>query len=192
MFNDRFLLTQAVLERRKKQTRRLVKQKMINDYYSLLGANETGYISGFDDSLEDFLLERAPYKVGEVVAVAQRYSELGSASFEEWERNTDWFRKGFSNKMFVKSELMPHQVKITNVRVQKLQEITYHDCLREGVYIFDEDPMNPLAYIYTYPSANQLFYHPIDAYAQLIDAISGKGTWESNPYVYAYDFELVR
>lgn len=76
MFNDRFLLTQAVLERRKKQTRRLVKQKMINDYYSLLGANETGYISGFDDSLEDFLLERAPYKVGEVVAVAQSYSSV--------------------------------------------------------------------------------------------------------------------
>lgn len=207
MFNDRFLITQAVLERRKKQTRRLVKQKMINDYYSLLGANETGYISGFDDSLEDFLLERAPYKVGEVVAVAQRYSNVYAELLLDWEKHNyhlpremsaEKFRnrfekeKGWSNKMFVKSELMPHQVKITNVRVQKLQEITYHDCLREGVYIFDEDPMNPLAYIYTYPGANQLFYHPIDAYAQLIDAISGKGTWESNPYVYAYDFELVR
>ena len=27
--------------------------------------------------------------------------------------------------------------------------------------------------------------------AVLIDKISGKGTWERNPYVLAYDFELV-
>ena len=29
-----------------------------------------------------------------------------------------------------------------------------------------------------------------EAYASLIDKISG-GTWERNPYVLAYDFELV-
>lgn len=33
---------------------------------------------------------------------------------------------------------------------------------------------------------------PREAYAALIDRISGKGTWESNPYVFVYDFELVK
>ena len=33
---------------------------------------------------------------------------------------------------------------------------------------------------------------PQEAYAALIDKINGKGTWESNPYVWAYDFELVK
>ena len=31
----------------------------------------------------------------------------------------------------------------------------------------------------------------IDKYALLIDRISGKGTWASNPYVFVYEFELV-
>lgn len=35
------------------------------------------------------------------------------------------------------------------------------------------------------------FPSPRYAYASLIDKISGKGTWDSNPYVFAYDFELL-
>lgn len=31
-----------------------------------------------------------------------------------------------------------------------------------------------------------------EAYAALIDKISGKGAWESNPFVFVYDFELVK
>lgn len=31
-----------------------------------------------------------------------------------------------------------------------------------------------------------------EAYATLIDRISGKGTFESNPYVFVYEFELVK
>ena len=30
-----------------------------------------------------------------------------------------------------------------------------------------------------------------DAFAELIDKVSGKGTWESNPYVFVYEFELI-
>lgn len=33
---------------------------------------------------------------------------------------------------------------------------------------------------------------PCEAYSVLIDRISGKGTWDSNPYVFVYDFELVK
>ena len=33
---------------------------------------------------------------------------------------------------------------------------------------------------------------PSKAYAELIDKVSGKGTWESNPYVFVYDFELIK
>jgi hypothetical protein len=31
---------------------------------------------------------------------------------------------------------------------------------------------------------------PRQAFAALIDKVSGKGTWESNPYVFVYEFEL--
>lgn len=31
-----------------------------------------------------------------------------------------------------------------------------------------------------------------ESFACLIDKMSGKGTWESNPYVWVYDFELIK
>lgn len=37
-------------------------------------------------------------------------------------------------------------------------------------------------------NVNDVFAH----YAELIDKVSGKGTWESNPYVFVYDFELIK
>lgn len=36
------------------------------------------------------------------------------------------------------------------------------------------------------------FDTPREAFAALIDKVSGKGTWESNPYVWAYEFELMK
>lgn len=182
MFNDRFLLTQAVLEGRKTQTRRLVKNGVPLGNYEEAVTHST-------------------YKVGEVVAVAQRYSDVGAASFDEWERNTDWFKKGFSNKLFVKSELMPYHIKITNARVQRLQDITDEECLLEGVkkaiigyYVngIKVKDWQKESHRETEYGCMKLFPNPREAFAALIDKISGKGTWESNPYVLAYNFELVK
>lgn len=33
---------------------------------------------------------------------------------------------------------------------------------------------------------------PQYAYADLIDKVSGEGTWESNPWVWVYEFELMK
>lgn len=214
MFNDRFLLTQAVLDGRKKQTRRIVKQKFINAYYSLVCAYETGYIDSLDDSIEEFLLEHSTYKVGEVVAVAQSYSSIvdylqnpkNATCVEHFEVNflksseilyeaDGGKHKGFSNKMFVKPELMPYQIRITNVRVQRLQDITDEECLLEGVFVYHPDAGED-----TIVSINdtkeeegyRLFGTARSAYAFMIDTLSGKGTWDSNPYVFVYDFKLIK
>ena len=36
------------------------------------------------------------------------------------------------------------------------------------------------------------YIEPQEAFAKLIDKISGKGTWQSNPYAWVYDFELIK
>ena len=36
------------------------------------------------------------------------------------------------------------------------------------------------------------FDSPREAFAALIDRISGRGTWQRNPWVYAYEFELIK
>jgi hypothetical protein len=107
--------------------------------------------------------------------------------------------------MFVKAELMPYQIKITNVRIQRLQDISDEDCLAEGVVkIVHSIPTKAPQYITGYyPSmllkeaADKLgwgrsYSTPQYAYADLIDKVSGEGTWESNPWVWVYEFELMK
>ena len=101
-------------------------------------------------------------------------------------------RSGFFNKMFVRADLMPHQIHITNVRVERLQDISEEDAIAEGITyagLFYEDYGEPMFII---EGCKQAFGSAKDAYAWLIDKISGKVTWQSNPYVFVYDFELVK
>lgn len=137
MFNDQYRLTEAVLEGRKTQTRRIIKcprefkgewvagfnihirksDKKVVDWPCMYDADEREFDGGE-------ILPR--YKVGEIVAIAQSYADIGIEPFPFCEA-------GWRNKMRVKAELMPHQIKITNVRIQRLQDISDEDCLAEGI-----------------------------------------------------------
>ena len=90
--------------------------------------------------------------------------------------------------MFVRAEFMPHKIKITDIRVQRLQDISDEDCLAEGIIKYANG-------VYTYIENGKKYYHaeldtPQKAYAALIDKISGKGTWKRNPWVFVYTFSL--
>ena len=99
---------------------------------------------------------------------------------------------GWNNKMFVVSSLMPHQIRITDVRVEKLQDISDEDCIKEGVRkVVNENGIYVQYYVGKGDNACS-FENPREAFAHLIDKVSGKGTWERNPYVFVYDFELVK
>ena len=88
--------------------------------------------------------------------------------------------------MFTKAELMPHHIQITNVRVERLQDISDEDCLAEGI------TNDCGVFKYTVDNAlTKTFMTAKEAYASLIDKVGKKGTWESNPWVFVYYFELV-
>ncbi len=202
MFNDQYGLTAAVLEGRKTMTRRIAYTGEVlrpNSGY-LTESNEKGTRVLCDGCL---IIAKSFYKVGEVVAVAQRYSELSWDSRfygrlrSMCERLPKHELAGWDNKMFVRADLMQHQIRITNVRVERLQDITAEDCLREGVYhepvvLEDHDGITYYASGYTFNGSKKCYNSPRNAFAALIDKISGKGTWKDNPYVFAYEFELVK
>ena len=93
---------------------------------------------------------------------------------------------GFKNKMFVKAELMPHHIRITDISIERLQDIPDEDCLREGVAFSDRHYC-----MYRIIGLPFEYDVPREAFAALIDKVSGRGTWESNPLVWVYSFELV-
>lgn len=196
MFNDRFGLTQAVLDGRKTQTRRVISPQPV--LTGQAGFRWKGKLYGEGLSEEEtcrnfFNRIKTRYKVGEIIAVAQRYSDCGSASFDEWEKQADWFQKGGSNKMFVRPDLMPHKIQITNVGLERLQDISDEDCINEGIIKFGDGFDG---YFGFYENKRGKFPHLFEseraAFACLIDRVSGKGTWDRNPYVFAYEFRLVK
>lgn len=198
MFSDKYGLTQAVLEGRKTQTRRIA--YMPNEF--IIFDDKDFQLKKLDNgqallTLRNNSFKTARYKIGEEVAIAQKYADL--AYDGEFFRllGKVIFEKGCSNKMFVRADLMPHHIRITNIRVERLQDISEEDCMAEGIRRFGKEYVRfKKEYCYTCQNyAVTDFYSfstPREAYAALIDKISGKGTWESNPWVFVYDFELVK
>ena len=215
MFNDKYGLTQAVLDGRKTMTRRVIHAENIPD------DPEYGYAPNIDACCvfnEDDVVAKSQYNLCEVVAIAQSYKDInelgivqskptqgdeyiwfgnGGGTEHVWAEN----HAGWTNKMFVKADLMPRHIKITSIRVERLQDISDEDCLREGVV------KNTIGYYVEGLRCKdwekeshvemengdtlKLFPTPREAFAALIDKVSGKVTWESNPYVFVYKFELV-
>lgn len=190
MFNDKFGLTQAVLDGFKTQTRRVVP--------NCSGVRQSPFVvSGVEEILGREL--KPKYEVGEVVAIAQCYAAMGwgdnipVTGIDENGMPIFASEAGVFNKMFVRADLCKHHIRITGVRVQRLQDISDEDCIKEGIRRWTKDGE---LYKYDLGDGFELYEWskkpktPREVYARLIDKISGKGTWESNPFVFVYDFEL--
>jgi hypothetical protein len=208
MFNDAYGLTDAVLQGRKTMTRRIARFNE-TERPCQKGRDKCLYCKHYDREIGcKWLLNYSPYKVDEVVAIAQSYKALGYT--KEWveqhispnpnAKPTDPFEKkypGWSNKMNVPAELnKAHQIRITGIKVERLQNISDEDCFKEGITTMTEGKFeagNAFGWdIKIDALKRESFFTPRAAFAALIDNISGKGTWELNPYVFAYTFELLK
>ncbi|MBR5395759.1 MAG: hypothetical protein IK144_11885 [Bacteroidaceae bacterium] len=196
-FSTRYGLEQAVIDLIKTMTRR--EDKKLNHplvtSISEWGIDDKGkanvtitYSTGLTEDVYP------AYQIGEEVAVAQRY--------EEAIHPLDWVNKmlyedepGWKNKMFVRADLMPHRIRITGIRVERLQDISESDIVSEGIIMrFGEGQTKPF---YTFPKSDwdnpsHIFLSAREAFASLIDRISGRGTWQRNPWVFVYEFELIK
>lgn len=207
MFSDAFCLTQAVLAGKKTMTRRLLKVpktcngKEVYSFNILTNSLGTQCVDLIDYGGNVLGSWKPHYEVGEVVAIAQSYKEVyPNADFEMVGNGFMTESAGWNNKMFVKPDLIPHHIKITDVKVERLQDISEEDCLKEGIIFIESlSATGEDAYFFAvkrkvrqmYDNILKFFSSPQRAYADLIDKISGKGTWESNPFVAAYSFELI-
>lgn len=198
MFNDKYRLTQAVLEGRKTQTRRIAYNGEVPNL--IKGYGYEGHICGSAAIFNgEYMIAKSRYNVYDVVAVAQSYQDvLGITHVEDLQLRDALIRsKGYTNKMFVRADLMPNRIRITDIRAERLQEISDEDCIAEGIreqyfYSGEEEPEFEGYSYYAKNVLKPLFCTPRETYAALIDKISGKGTWVSNPYVFVYEFELIK
>ena len=208
MFNDDYGLTQAVLDGRKTMTRRIIEidecvrfpiirfrplekweKKVVNPNYVF-----NGHVYAVYNELNLlYHLVKPRYKIGEVVAIAQSYKDAGYDTHDTFgECRSIGSYPGWKNKRFVKAEYMPRHISITNIKIERLQYISDEDCLKEGIYEDSGDDEFPPSIFYEFEgNKDNGFDTPREAFAALIDKISGRDTWNNNLYTFAYEFELI-
>lgn len=201
MFNDAYGLTDAVLNSRKTMTRRIIPHEFFTLTWDVRD-DTLVYENDFGDFIDIRRSIYARYHVGEMVAVSQSYETICHQH-----EDVDYFFEqiakahhidvsnvsklaGYCNKLFVKSELMPHRIRITGMHAERLQDISDEDCIKEGIYRIPPEMVQVRPF---YFSNNECHYDtPREAFAELIDKVSRRGTWASNPWVVAYEYELVK
>ena len=207
MFSDRYGLMGAVLNKRKTMTRRIIK----GNYEDMKEYHANGGWHFIADTEDGDSVELKPlYEICEKVAIAQSYKELANSRYcielgmmdSPTTFKKEFCGKGWGNKMFVKAEHMPHHIRITNIKLERLQDISEEDAMREGVFKYDKPPLHherdmyapwpPYLKPYKWDHDNLIYRcNARAAFAYLIDKISGGGTWNINPWVWVYTFELV-
>lgn len=177
-----------------------MKGLMFNNKYGL----EDSVLNGTKTMTRRNISNRVPYEVGEIVAIKQAYKDINIdvipfAGKAKWGNPRGM--AGWDNKMFVRNELMPHHVQITDVRLERLQDISNEDCIKEGlkdrmVYIGDGSYSQERRFYIDWKDSlgrdhDYSHFLPEVVFAELIDMISGKGTWENNNFVWAIEFKLI-
>lgn len=77
---------------------------------------------------------------------------------------------------------------VTDVRVERLQDISGYDAIAEGADITGEQTMTgPMVKV-----AAGTYLSPVAWYHRLWDDINGNGAWEANPWVVAYTFKVMQ
>lgn len=207
-------LFHKVVKGEKTQTRRMIVSR--TGHFQVSINSMSGVITGIwqtDDNGwggVNLIPINPKYKVGEKVYLKEPYYE-----WDEWDAEDGQFSYRFNkhmkvvpyweNKLFMPESAARYFIEITEIRAERLQNISDEDCMKEGIkrycneYGFTVRGIdalmphgNAIAQRVAYYYEPVIFLTPQEAYAALINKINGKGTWEKNPFVWVYDFKLTQ
>ena len=208
MFNEHYGLETATLNGSKTRTSRIEFHTNANlagvNFFTKPNLDVRYAIFDFDNGKS----YKSRYGIGEVVAIAQSYEDAENVivkkivSHASTDEDKILLKKlqsitsspGIGNKMFVKSELMPHQIQITDIKLERMQDISDEDCIKEGIEISSQGLYfcKGIELKGAREGICKCFETPREAFASLIDKVIGKGTWAKNPWVVAYCYKLVK
>jgi len=131
-----------------------------------------------------------PFNIGDVLWVRETWQNycLGepnsgfiykaSPELYHWKKESVIWKPS----IFMPKEACRIFLRVTNVRVERLQDISVEDCEKEGCRpSVDGDAKD---WLYDENGWHRTF-------RQLWNSINGKGAWEENPYVFVYTFQRI-
>lgn len=183
-------MVQAIINLNKTQTRRTRGLEKINEnpdkyYFQSLVLHATGAYTfvvkgNYNPKPEDVIVVKCPYQPGDLLWVKEtfalsstrwRYKADSGWTFEEKEMGevAKWKSPRFMPKAAARIWLQ-----IEEIRVERLQDITYQDILVEGM-----------------PKPLGDYSSPVDWFETLWTKINGPGSWDANPWVWVITFKVV-
>jgi len=210
-------LFHASIERRKNQTRRITAPQP--DTIRHYADNDGPYLDGVNNSrlMADGKILKPRYKVGEVVYLKEPYQLVSRGPgvyevhymfggepklidvtelmippikianiFSQQSRS----KNGYANKLFMPEWAARYFIQMTAICSERLQDISNEDCIKEG--IIEGACSGGTFWGVRLTDGKYISYSdtPREAYATLIDKINGKSTWDSNPFVWVYDYKI--
>ena len=141
---------------------------------------------------EDIVYLKEPYiKMHD--GIIFRYSKPGYlAEHKLSDKDNGVDSRLWENKMFMPARYARYFIKITNVRVERVQDISEKDAVAEGVgYGYRMNAGWP-DYLNIKNGVCTITQDTAAAsFGTLWEKINGKNLWESNPWVWVYEFELI-
>ena len=231
-------MTRAILDGRKTQTRRVIKEKIIKPKDSKFPDVEM-YLDSYNNTKNWYWWTqdgrqnlskciKAGYQKDEVIWVREPAKVVSEIYYDvvEMEYTADGKKKNFdisrlkidTEKKNVSNypewlyekrkipngcirEMARIFLKITDVRVERLQDISNEDCLLEGVYEINDDDCSGKYKVYTIEKPNvqngmilnDTFNSAYEAFEQLWNKTAKYGfKWSDNPFVFCYTFEVIK
>ena len=196
-------MVQALLEGIKTMTRRVIKDKdIINRFDIDVDGKPIAYIDqATGDSYPPTAIAR--YHIGDILWVRETWFEneeclLYKASkyenTKEYHGRNGWVQIKWRPSIFMPREAARIFLRVTNVRVERLQEITEEDAIAEGISWLDEACYSNNGWtptLYDPDSGGSPVFR--DGFIALWDSINAKRgySWDTNPWVWVYEFERV-
>lgn len=180
-------MVRAILEGRKSQTRRVMKPQP-----DII----VGGFPAFDD-MGDLLKYPAKYRVGDRLWVRETWRPKGHfptgwpyeyrATAEADYTPTDG---PWKPSIYMPRAASRITLEITEVRAERLQEITRPDAEHEGLDTFSTlyRNYNPLPL----KSGAEWVTDPKESFRSLWEKINSRASWEANPYVWAISFQAMK
>ena len=184
-------MVQAILEGRKTQTRRTKGLKVVNDNpdshtfnsFSIDNSKATfKRIEGMWQAVD------APYKTGDILWVRESFNEVLINSKDAFIYKADWDEE--STQFNWKPSIhMPKKacrlfLKITNVRAERLLEISEEEARKEGV-------KHLIPRWKDYTNEKGFCYNAWSSFKTLWIKINGIESYTSNPWVWVIEFERI-
>ena len=198
-------MVQAILEGRKTQTRRLHGldeiKKNPNDwtfyYFSKDDKRTFAHFRKQEDNKIKSIFGTSPYQIGDILWVRESFAKPPIYAFGVKYIYKAGFNEsicGWKPSIHMPKEAARIFLEVTNVRVERLQDISEDDAIAEGI-----DKKGDLYFNYFESKLlgkglpKEYFYKEIPkvSFMSLWSKINGIDSWKANPWVWVYEFKVV-